>query len=229
MKDYNPFPPSNNKRPPEISDTDLLFYIETILPIEDEWKKSQPRFTFRQWIDLFKPEAIAPTRKNLKVNIKKCKEHLTELGRQHEEYYDNRINKAHFLERAELKEWSDRMYEEAREQTLSLIKKATFNLSYLNELEGKLQIKITGGVNEIDIDRAKEVPIENFYAGTLKKNSIRSTGLCPFHNEDTASFVIYTKQNTWWCFGCNTGGSVIDFIMKQENLDFLHAVKKLLK
>lgn len=48
---------------------------------------------------------------------------------------------------------------------------------------------------------------------------------CPFHDERTASLSI--KGNHWHCFGCNEGGSVIDFVMKLCNLPFPAAVVRL--
>ena len=50
--------------------------------------------------------------------------------------------------------------------------------------------------------------------------------LCPLHNEKTPSFTVYPNNNTWHCFGCGAGGSVIDFVM-YCGLDALEAVKKL--
>ena len=44
------------------------------------------------------------------------------------------------------------------------------------------------------------------------------TMLCPFHNERTPSFKIYLNTNSFFCYGCDTGGSVIDFIAHQEKL-----------
>ena len=32
---------------------------------------------------------------------------------------------------------------------------------------------------------------------------------CPFHNERTASFKLYTRNNSFYCFGCGVGGDVI--------------------
>ena len=44
---------------------------------------------------------------------------------------------------------------------------------------------------------------------------------CPFHlSDDTPSLKIYADQNTWHCFGCARGGSVIDWIMHAEGLGF---------
>ena len=48
----------------------------------------------------------------------------------------------------------------------------------------------------------------------------RFKGLCPFHQEDTPSFIVTTTQNMFYCFGCSMGGDVFKFIMnlKQERL-----------
>lgn len=59
----------------------------------------------------------------------------------------------------------------------------------------------------------------------LKRRGKNLLGLCPFHNEKTPSFNIYPESNSFYCFGCNKGGSVFDFIMGVENLAFTDAVK----
>ncbi|MFP1820841.1 CHC2 zinc finger domain-containing protein [Lonsdalea quercina] len=51
--------------------------------------------------------------------------------------------------------------------------------------------------------------------------------LCPFHQEKTPSMVISPDKNLYHCFGCDAGGSVIDWVMKTENLSLPHAVDKL--
>ena len=51
--------------------------------------------------------------------------------------------------------------------------------------------------------------------------------LCPIHNEKTASLKIYPGKNGWFCFGCCTGGSVIDFVMHIFGVDFRQAVVRL--
>jgi DNA primase len=37
-------------------------------------------------------------------------------------------------------------------------------------------------------------------------------GLCPFHQEDSPSFAIYAKSQSWYCYGCHRGGDVQAFI-----------------
>lgn len=50
-------------------------------------------------------------------------------------------------------------------------------------------------------------------------------GLCPFHNEKTPSFCVEPTKQFFYCFGCNKGGSVIQFIMNIEHLEFVDALK----
>lgn len=48
---------------------------------------------------------------------------------------------------------------------------------------------------------------------------------CPFHSDKTPSLKLY--QDSFYCFGCNTGGSVLDFVMKLYDMSVLEAAKKL--
>lgn len=85
-----------------------------------------------------------------------------------------------------------------------------------------------GRITDEDIARAKEIPIETLYIGKLREQGGRAIGKCPFHNEKSASFVIYLQQNRMYCFGCFARGDSIDFIRKQDNITFIEAVKKLI-
>ncbi|MEQ2026870.1 CHC2 zinc finger domain-containing protein, partial [Xenorhabdus szentirmaii] len=51
--------------------------------------------------------------------------------------------------------------------------------------------------------------------------------LCPFHQEKTPSMVITPSKNLYHCFGCDAGGSVLDWVMKTENLSLRHACERL--
>jgi len=59
----------------------------------------------------------------------------------------------------------------------------------------------------------------------LKRRGRNPVGLCPFHNEKTASFTVYPETDSFFCFGCQAGGDVISFMMRIENLDYIDAVK----
>ncbi len=62
---------------------------------------------------------------------------------------------------------------------------------------------------------------------SLKKRGSTYVGLCPFHNEKTPSFTVYPDTDSFYCFGCSTGGDTVTFIKKIENLDYIDAVKLL--
>ncbi len=62
---------------------------------------------------------------------------------------------------------------------------------------------------------------------TLKRAGSNVKGLCPFHNEKTPSFTVYPGSQSFYCFGCGSGGDVITFVMKYNNLDYAGAVEYL--
>ena len=64
---------------------------------------------------------------------------------------------------------------------------------------------------------------------SLKKSGSNYFGLCPFHNEKTASFSVAPDKQIFHCFGCGAGGGPIRFIMKIEGLEFPDAVRFLAK
>lgn len=64
---------------------------------------------------------------------------------------------------------------------------------------------------------------------SLKRAGGNLNGLCPFHSEKTPSFTVFKSSNSFYCFGCGTGGDVITFIMKVENLDYRGALEFLAK
>ncbi len=74
-------------------------------------------------------------------------------------------------------------------------------------------------------------PIEEVVSSyvTLKRAGSNLTGLCPFHSEKTPSFSVSAPNGFFYCFGCGTGGDVISFIMKIENLDYPSAIGFLAK
>ena len=53
---------------------------------------------------------------------------------------------------------------------------------------------------------------------------------CPWHEgDDTPSCIISPKTNLWHCFGCDAGGTVIDWVMRLHRVSFRHACELLAK
>ena len=82
---------------------------------------------------------------------------------------------------------------------------------------------------DLILDTVDLAEVVSDYGIKLHVSGHTAKGLCPFHNEDTASFCVNTAKNLWHCFGCGKGGNVINFVMEMDNLSFLEAIKKLLK
>lgn len=52
-------------------------------------------------------------------------------------------------------------------------------------------------------------------------------GLCPFHDEKTPSFHVTPSRGYFHCFGCQTGGDVITFMMKLDHTTFSETVERI--
>jgi len=84
-------------------------------------------------------------------------------------------------------------------------------------------------IAEQEIERLKqEISLERLVESQgieLKRTGKDLVGTCPFHNDKTPSLVVTPSKNLWHCLGaCQTGGSVIDWVMKKEGISFRHAV-----
>lgn len=83
-----------------------------------------------------------------------------------------------------------------------------------------------------DLDRLKrDIPLRPLVeaAGVeLHGQGDNLLGLCPFHNDTSASLVVSPSKNVWNCLGaCQKGGSVIDWVMEAKGVSFRHAVELL--
>ena len=61
----------------------------------------------------------------------------------------------------------------------------------------------------------------------LVRRGREHSGLCPFHQEKSPSFTLNEDKGFFHCFGCGKHGSVFDFVMETEGLNFPEAVEKL--
>jgi DNA primase len=74
------------------------------------------------------------------------------------------------------------------------------------------------------ISRSDIVDIVSEYVA-LKPVGRGYFGLCPFHNEKTASFHVSPERQIYHCFGCGEGGNVVSFIMGMERMEFVESMK----
>jgi DNA primase len=86
-------------------------------------------------------------------------------------------------------------------------------------------------IRQDDIDAVKDrtdmVQLVSQYL-TLKKSGHDSmSGLCPFHQEKTASFNVSPTKQVFYCFGCGKGGDAITFLRELEQLSYVEAVERL--
>lgn len=61
----------------------------------------------------------------------------------------------------------------------------------------------------------------------LKKNGANYKACCPFHHEETPSFVVSPVKNIYKCFGCGAGGDVIKFVQEYKKLEFIEALEEI--
>ena len=73
--------------------------------------------------------------------------------------------------------------------------------------------------------QADIVRIVGDYVRLKKAGAQNFSGLCPFHNEKTASFSVHATRQFYHCFGCGASGDVFSFVQKVENITFPEAVR----
>lgn len=86
-------------------------------------------------------------------------------------------------------------------------------------------------ISERDLENLKQnvsiVDLVQTSGIKLKKSSNGFVGLCPFHEDKNASLSITPQKNLWNCFACQKGGSVVDWVMCSEKVDFVTAIEKI--
>jgi DNA primase len=85
-------------------------------------------------------------------------------------------------------------------------------------------------INQTSIDNLKaQIDIVDIVSNslTLKKAGSNFKACCPFHGEDTASFVVSPSKQIYHCFGCSCGGDAIKFVMEYEKLSYPETIEKI--
>lgn len=92
-------------------------------------------------------------------------------------------------------------------------------IDHINRIR-RIKVNETTMGKELDIESARNVPIETLYPFKFKGKNVS----CPFHGSD-ASPSMSLKNNKFNCFTCGAKGSSIDFMMKLNNIGFREAVR----
>ena len=61
----------------------------------------------------------------------------------------------------------------------------------------------------------------------LQRKGRQLVGSCPFHEEETASFIVSSTKGLFHCFGCGAAGDVIGFVRKHDEVSFAAALETL--
>ncbi|WP_428074319.1 DNA primase [Candidatus Avelusimicrobium luingense] len=76
-------------------------------------------------------------------------------------------------------------------------------------------------------DRLDIVEFIRQYVPSLKRAGKTYKACCPFHQEKTPSFTCSSEKGLFYCFGCQAGGDIFEFLMRIENIPFNEAAEKL--
>lgn len=90
---------------------------------------------------------------------------------------------------------------------------------------------MSGRIKDSDVahvrDRSPIDEVVGEYVQLKNAGGGQKKGLCPFHDEKTPSFHVTPSKGFYHCFGCQSGGDVIAFVMKIDHLTFTETVEKL--
>ena len=90
---------------------------------------------------------------------------------------------------------------------------------------------MAGRIKDEDVQHIRDhAPIDDVVGEYVQLKSAgggQKKGLCPFHDEKSPSFHVTPSKGYFHCFGCQTGGDVIAFLMKIDHLSFTETIERL--
>jgi len=90
---------------------------------------------------------------------------------------------------------------------------------------------MSGRIRDEDVQYIRErAPIDEVVADYVQLKNAgggQKKGLCPFHDEKSPSFHVTPSKGYFHCFGCQTGGDAITFLMKIDHLSFTETIERL--
>ena len=180
-------------------------------------------------------ENVNRNHENVNQNVNRESENVNqnvnrENGNVDQEKVKNETNQAHgFDTQAEVFSCEERS--NLRNEAISQPKGSGENKTPDANDEQKLKRKRTGGKRRSPFVQSvlDQISIENEIGKDvqLKHSGKKFSGLCPFHNDTHPSFEVYPQTQSWFCYGCQKGGSLIDYVMYRDSLTPAEAIRRL--
>ncbi|MER8186564.1 DNA primase [Kitasatospora sp. NPDC094015] len=90
---------------------------------------------------------------------------------------------------------------------------------------------MAGRIRDEDVQAVRNaLPIDAVvgdYVQLTSGGGAQLKGVCPFHDEKSASFYVHPGKGVYHCFGCGESGDTISFLMKIEHCSFAEAVERM--
>jgi len=90
---------------------------------------------------------------------------------------------------------------------------------------------VAGRIRDEDVQAVRNaLPIDAVvgdYVQLTNGGGAQLKGVCPFHDEKSASFYVHPGKGVYHCFGCGESGDTISFLMKIEHCSFAEAVERM--
>lgn len=204
---------------PKIAEEIDWEFYDYALGVEKEWRKSLPKFTDKELLELY-PEARALIPEKIAEWKQEQKECVADIE------YNLTLIASRVFDEISLSFWRE-WVKLTNGKELQRIEGQILRLERLQAFIAG--IKFGNEITREQVQVAKESPIENHLSQPLRKTGKSMMGLCPLHNEKTPSFHIYPQTNRFYCYGCNQGGDVISLIRLMHGLSFREAIVHLTK
>lgn len=189
--------------------------------LEEQWLKSQPRFTDTELVAMFgdtldtMDDTIAELKYQRKLLVKEIKRRIEPYAhRDDADAYFARFCIKHFLI-----------------EKLVKIEESLFRIERLRRKKNQSPVRPKKGLTDAEIERARNMPIAQIaelHIGKLRKAGKNYMARCPFHEDNSPSFTLYSDSNKFYCFGCQAKGDVIAFIQRLLQCDFKTAIYSLI-
>jgi len=148
------------------------------------------------------------------LSIEKAIEHLTKL--------DERLKSS--LKIAETEDFEEYMkisdWKDTNERQLAALKASQRKRVNIYEFSYELLDAIKDRTNIVEM-------LDELKIRKKRSGGGRYVIICPFHDEDTPSCMVYVNEDKFHCFGCQEQGDVVDFYQKYLDLEFDEAVTRL--